>query len=107
MLEYTIEFENRILAAGIDAPGNGFVLALFSDGFNWHHDELEDFVAFYRTGRHRFDDGLAKMELHATETRSVTLTRRISAFAFFSRPAFAITPIEKDWDVHPEGRDLP
>jgi hypothetical protein len=99
MLEYSIDFEARILAGGIDAPENRFVLALCSDGFSWHEDELEDFVAFYRTGRHRLDDGLSRMEQHAL--RGKTLTRRISAFAYFCRPAFEPSIVESNWDVQP------
>lgn len=101
MLEYSLELEERILEGGIDSPENGFVLALFTDGFAWHEDELEDFVAFYRTGRHRTDDGLAKMELHAIVAKQRALTRRISAFAYFCRPAFDVVPTEKNWTVHP------
>jgi hypothetical protein len=101
MLEYSLELEGRIQRGGVDAPKHGFVLALFSDGFAWHEDELEDFVAFYRTGRHRLDDGLAKMERHAFEEAGRTLTRRISAFAYFCRPVFELLPTGKNWNVRP------
>jgi hypothetical protein len=97
MLDYSIEFEERILGGGVDAPDNSFVLALFTDGFAWHEDELEDFVSFYRTGRHRLDDGLAKMEQHALKEKG--LTRRISAFAYLCRPTFEVKPTATNWNV--------
>lgn len=99
MLEHTRKLEERIVAGQVDSPKHGFVLALFSDGFAWHEDELEDFVAFYRTGRHRLDDGLAKMEQHAMQTKRHSLAGRISAFGYFSRPAFELSPVERNWDV--------
>jgi hypothetical protein len=101
MMEYSVDFENRVRTGGVDSPDHRFVLALFSDGFAWHEDELEDFVAFYRTGQHRLDDGLAKMERHVLEMQSQPLTQRISAFAYFCRPPFAQTPTEKNWNVRP------
>jgi hypothetical protein len=99
MLEHAYELEGRIRAGGLEESGHGFVLALFSDGFTWHEDELEDFVAFYRTGRHRTDDGLAKMETHELRTRGRSLARLISAFAYFCRPLFELAPVEKNWNV--------
>jgi hypothetical protein len=102
MLEYSLDFEDRIRMGGVDSPRNGFVLALFSDGFAWHEDELEDFVAFYRTGRHRLDDGLAKMEQHALKGK--ILTRRISTFAYFCRPAFEARPTVVHWNVRPPSK---
>lgn len=101
LLEYACEFEARIAAARLDGPGHKFVLALFSDGSTWHLDELEDFVAFYRTGQHRFDDGLAKMEKHYVETHARSFTRRITQFAYFCRPTFAVSPTHKVCDVVP------
>lgn len=89
MREHSRELEDRIATGGVDSPNHGFVLALFSDGFAWHEDELEDFVAFYRTGRHRQDDGLAKMEQHSVQTEERSLTRRISTFGYFCRSAFS------------------
>jgi hypothetical protein len=99
MLEYSLDFEARISAARIDVPEHRFVLALCSDGFSWHEDELEDFVAFYRTGTHRRDDGLSRMEQHAL--KSASLTRQISAFAYLSRPAFEPHIVTANWDVRP------
>jgi hypothetical protein len=101
MLEYALEFESRVRAARLAGPGHGFVLVLFSDGFAWHEDELEDFVAFYRTGRHRADDGLAKMEGHDLRMRKHSLARLISSFGYFCRPSLELMPVQKNWNVQP------
>jgi len=97
-----VSFIDRVRLTGdLDRSGHGFVLALFSDGFAWHEDELEDFVAFYRTGRHRADDGLAKMEAHDMQARGQSFAQLISAFAYFCRPAFEAMPTERNWHVKP------
>lgn len=101
MLEHAREFEDRIATGGVDSPTHGFVLAFFSDGFAWHEDELEDFVALYRTGRHRQDDGLAKMEQYSVQSENRSLTRRISTFGYFCRPTFGLSPTAKNWNVQP------
>jgi hypothetical protein len=101
MLEHASEREERITSGGFDRSDHAFVLVLFSDAFAWHEDELEDFVTFYRTGRHRADDGLAKMETHELGSSERTLADLISAFAYFCRPAFKLMPIEKNWNVKP------
>jgi hypothetical protein len=101
MLEYASEFEERITTGALEGPGREFVVALFSDGFAWHEDELEDFVAFYRTGTHRADDGLAKMEDHDMRTRGRSFARLISTFAYCCRPPFKLVPTEVTWNVKP------
>lgn len=100
VLEHADELEERIRGGGLDRSEYGFVLALFSDGFAWHEDGLEDFVAFYRTGRHRGDDGLAKIKTHDLRMRRRSLAHLISAFAYFSRPSFELAPIERNWNVN-------
>ena len=99
MLEHALELEARITAAGLAGSGHGFVLALFSDGFAWHEDELEDFVAFYRAGKHRADDGLAKMESHELKMLNQSVVRLISSFAYFCRPSLELRVIQRNWKV--------
>jgi hypothetical protein len=101
MAEHALEFEDRIAAAELQAPDHRFVLALFTDGFCWHEDELEDFVAFYQTGHHRLDDGLGKMERHALEEKGRGFMRTISQFAYFERRPFSVSPNRKNWNVRP------
>src|SRR4029077_12119372 len=64
MLEYALETEKKIAEAKLTAERTLFVLALCGNGFHWHEDQLEDFVSFYHSGKHRPDDPFAKMEAH-------------------------------------------
>ena len=45
MLEYSLELEQKIAGAGLATGDTICVLALCGDGFHWHRDQLEDFVA--------------------------------------------------------------
>lgn len=99
MLEYAIEVEEKISSCIADIGAAPVVLAFCGDEFKWHNDELEDFVDFYRTGRYRYDDAFSKMEAHHISENSISLTRRISRFAYFGRPNFEITPKTVCWDV--------
>lgn len=83
-LKYTIETEEKLARAQNANPGRG-VLVFCGDGFHWHADELQDFLDFYRTGEHRYDDALADMEAHYLETRKISLRRNIADFAYVFR----------------------
>lgn len=48
MLEYTLELESKI-GEIVDTEGTIFVIALCGRAYDWHEDELEDFVSFYRS----------------------------------------------------------
>ena len=97
-LEYARELEGKVRAA----HGNGvFVLAFFCSGFHWHLDELEDFVLFYKTGRHTAADPLAKMELHYIAQENCYLDRSIAHFAFFKRSTDSMSVESGTWDVEP------
>ena len=74
-------------------------MAFCGNGFDWSRDELEDFVAFYSSGRHRSDDTFADIEAHAIREKGVTLARTISQFAYLERAAVAIEPSEWSWHV--------
>ncbi|HYR06454.1 MAG TPA: hypothetical protein VEQ60_01720 [Longimicrobium sp.] len=70
----------------------GTVLVFCGDGFRWHLDELEDFVAFYRSGYHRQDDPFSKMELQYLRERSLRRNRTIDHFAFVERSDHDVLP---------------
>ena len=74
---------------------------LYSDGFRWHQDELEDFVAFYMTGRHRSDDLLGRMERDYMRKRWLRFSRAVHGFAWMCRPQREIRPTEINWNVQP------
>ena len=103
MLEYTIELEAKIAAADAltDADEQIFLLALCGSGFHWHVDELEDFVAYYRTGRHRQDDPFAKMERRHLSATGQTLSWKVTGFACLQRAVDQLVPSRVIWNVAP------
>ncbi len=63
MLEYALELEAKIAQAKLGGDNSRLVMAFCGAGFHWRRDELEDFVSFYFTGRHRADDPFSQAEL--------------------------------------------
>lgn len=101
MLEYAVELEGKIRDSKFTDTGRHFMLVLCGDGFYWRQDQLEDFVAFYRTGTHRGDDPFAKMETHYIEQENINLDRNITCFACLSRPQFEVRQRRLNWNVQP------
>jgi len=101
MLEYAVELEEKIAAAGLAADSVIRVLALCGDGFRWHQDQLEDFVAFYSTGIYRGDDSFAQVERKYMEDKKISLQRNISRFAYFQRRQGEVHPSRTNWNVRP------
>lgn len=101
MLEYTLELEDKISVAGLVEQNAAALLVLCSNGFDWHEDALEDFVAFYADGRHRFDDPFAAMERHDIEARRLELPRRLRTFSYLERGSGALCPAKIVWHVTP------
>jgi hypothetical protein len=70
MLSYSLELEQKIRGCEINHENTIVVLAFWSTNIfsiPWYSDDLQDFVTFYKTGSHRQDDHLRKMEAHHTE----------------------------------------
>jgi hypothetical protein len=101
MLEYTIEFEQKIAQAQLAMNGNVSVLALCGEGFHWYQDELEDFVAFYRTGHHRKDDPFSVVEDNYIGERHLSLSRAVSRIACLRRPQGELLQKRLNWNVQP------
>jgi hypothetical protein len=99
MLEYSLELEQKIAEAGLEADKAIFVLALCGDGFRWHQDQLEDFVAFYSTGAYRADDSFSQVEHKYMTDKEISLKRTISRFAYFQRKQGEIRPNRINWHV--------
>lgn len=100
MLEYTLELEAKIRECGLEGRENTlFVLALCGAGFEWREDQLEDFVQFYRNGRHRSDDPFAKVEAHFMEEEGTSLDRTVTRFACMRRRQFELFPVRLNWNV--------
>jgi hypothetical protein len=86
MLEYTRGLEKKIAGAGLAGHEDTLVILAFcGSGFHWRVDELQDFVAFYRTGRHRGDDPLAKVESDYIQREKISLAGTITRFACMRR----------------------
>jgi hypothetical protein len=83
-MRYTLEFEEKLEAVQAASPGSG-CLIFCGNGIDWHPSNLEDFAAFYRTGKHRPDDSFGDMERHHMEQNNITLRRNIHSFGCLTR----------------------
>jgi hypothetical protein len=99
-LEHTIALEKKVRVAG-GLSGTTRVLVLFSTGFHWHLDELEDFVVFYHSGEHAQFDPFGRMEAFYISQKGIHLDRTIDQFAFLRRPLDALSVISGVWPVRP------
>lgn len=93
------KLEQKIEECRLTATNTVFVLAFCGEGFVWHQDELEDFVWFYYTNSHRFDDPFSKAEIKDIEINKITLTRAISRVACMSRSQGEIQHRRLNWRV--------
>ncbi len=105
MLEYTLELEGKIAQAKLGGDNIRFVMAFCGEGFHWRRDELEDFVSFYISGRHRADDAFSQAELKYMAEKNLRFTRTINSFACMSRPQGTIRQRPIHWNVQPP-RDM-
>jgi len=101
MLEYTLELEAKIKVAKLAGDRAVFVMAFGGENSGWTEDQLEDFVAAYRTGAFRLDDAFAKMEAHVMTTKKIAFDRTISGFAAMRRYEFDLHPEDLNWNVLP------
>ena len=100
-LEYTLEFEQKLASAAYGAVAPRRILMFCGEGFYWHQDELEDFVAYYRNGVHRGDDLFALVESRHVLEKQVDLQRSISSFGCLSRRHGDVQPRRFNWHVQP------
>jgi hypothetical protein len=101
MLNYSIELEEKIGQSDLKNSGFVFVLAFCGEGFYWSEDELEDFVSFYFSGRHRSDDPFGIAESKYIAEKGIALARSISRFASMRRPQGEIHRERLNWNVQP------
>src|SRR5689334_21647798 len=99
MLEYAVELEGKIRDCKLAGDKRLFIMALCGEGFHWHQDQLEDFIAFYLTGTHRGDDPFSKVESHYIQQENIKLDRSITRFACLNRPQFEIRHRRLTWNV--------
>lgn len=98
-LQHSLGLEAKIRECRPALAPATLVLALFSNGFHWHLDELEDFVAFYRSGNHAPYDPLGSMEAHYITEKDIHLDRTIDHFAYFRRAPESISIDNGCWSV--------
>lgn len=106
MLEYARELEEKIREGRIPTDRVPVVMAFCGGGYRWSEDELEDFAAFYHTGRHLAGDRFAVMESHAIVERGIVLDRTISQFACLRRNWLDVSHSRLNWRVVPP-REVP
>jgi hypothetical protein len=100
-LEYTLELETKLAAAAYGVVARRRILMLCGEGFYWHQDELEDFVAYYRSGTHRGDDPFSLAETRYIQANGLTLDHSISSFGCLDRRQGDITHRRINWHIQP------
>jgi hypothetical protein len=101
ILEYVIETEEKISECLGENEQEGKMLLFFSNGFDWHLDELEDFIYFYQHDKHLPEDTFGVMEEHHISDNGITLQHNINVFAYMERPDTNIRPRKKNYNVEP------
>lgn len=100
-LEYTLELEAKLDSASYGDAARRRILMLCGEGFHWRQDDLEDFVAYYRSGTHRGDDPFSLAEARHVQTNGLMLRRSISSFGCLDRRQGDITARRINWHVQP------
>jgi hypothetical protein len=99
-LEYTLELESKIRESGLMGQAKTyFSLAFCGAGVHWREDWLEDFVDFYRNGRHRSDDPFANVEAHFVEEKKITFDSTVTRFACMKRRQGELFPASLNRNV--------
>jgi len=98
-LEYTLGLEAKLASASYGGTARCRILMLCGEGFYWRQDELEDFVAYYRTGLHRRDDPFALAETRHVQENKLTLQHSISSFGCLDRRQGDIQARRINWHV--------
>ena len=99
MLSYSKELEEKVLSGNLSNGSNRIVMVFCGDDYHWHEDSLEDFISFYRSGRHRKDDPFGEMEAHEVKSKKISFYRNITNFCFLRRRQLEIATEGINWDV--------
>lgn len=100
-LEYTLELENKIESAAFGVNARRRILMFCGEGFDWHLDELEDFVAYYRSGTHSAGDRFALAEARYVLENKIVFQRSISSFGCLNRSQGNAQARKVIWHVQP------
>jgi len=99
ILDYALVAEDQIEKCLSTIKEKVTFLALFTNGFHWHLNELEDFVFFYFKGIHFPGDPFAQMEDYDVKEKKIQIRRTIDHFAYFRRPKTEMQPNKVIWNV--------
>lgn len=99
MLDHALDLEEKIESCLSNISEKITFLTLFTNGFHWHLDELEDFIFFYLNGTHFPGDPFSSMEEFVMKENKITFKKSIDHFAFFRRPKTEIKPNKVVWSV--------
>jgi hypothetical protein len=100
-LEYSLELEAKIESAAYGAHARRRILMLCGASFDWRLDELEDFVAYYRSGVHSAGDPFALAEARYVQENNLILQRSITSFGCLDRSEGNEQARKILWDVRP------
>lgn len=101
MLEYCLQTEEKIKLAGAEVRDDICVLCFCMRAHQWNKSHLEDFVSYYRSGEHRYDDAFGKMERHHLDEKSPGLSQTIHDFILLERDDLAVRWNKTTWKVQP------
>ena len=101
MMDYALDLEKKIEACLSDIFEKMVFLVLFTNGFHWHLDELEDFVFFYFNGFHFPGDHFSSMEKFVVKEKNIVFNKTIDCFSFIKRPKTELKPNRVIWNVIP------
>lgn len=99
MLDYILDLEGKIESCLSNVSERLTFLMLFTNGFHWHLEELEDFILFYLNGDHFQGDPFASMEEFVVMEKKIMFRKPIDHFAFFRRPKTEMKPNKVIWSV--------
>jgi len=97
--DYTLLTEDQIEKCLSKQTDKETFLVLFTNGFQWHLDELEDFVFYYYKGVHFPGDPFAKMEAYDIKYRKIEFKKTIDSFSYIRRPKMEMRPNKIIWRV--------
>jgi hypothetical protein len=100
-LEYSLELEAKLAASRYGDIARRRILMFCGEGFNWHQNELEDFVTYYRTGAHCPSDPFSQAETRHFQDNGYAFVRSISSFGCLNRSEGRVEALRINWHVQP------
>ena len=83
-IEYTLEFESKIREHQ-SKEKTSYIMLFCGNGDDWHIDELEDFVEWYKTDHFVESDHFRTMTKHSINKKQIKFDRSVDNFAVLHR----------------------